>query len=53
MSILSTSNWKAWINMQPIQPTPHGTLHVTGEVVTNPSVTAALIKKILSRIRED
>ena len=46
MSIISTSNWKAWINKQPIQPTPNGTLHVKGEVVTSPTVEAALVKKI-------
>lgn len=45
MSQITTTNWNAWINTQPIQPT-FGTLHVTGEVVSHPSKAAILVKKV-------
>lgn len=45
MKIIKHENWKGWINKQPIQPTQFGTLNVTGEVTTNPSVQSTLIKR--------
>lgn len=32
MPQVTTSDWAAWIDMMPIQPTPGGTLHVIGQV---------------------
>ena len=32
MPQVKTSDWKAWIDTMPIQPTPGGTLHVIGQV---------------------
>ena len=46
MHDIETSNWQAWIDKQPIQPTPAGTLHVTGEVDTKTTEAARLIKKV-------
>jgi hypothetical protein len=46
MSFTKTSNWHAWINMQPIQPTKGGTLHVTGEIVDHPTQVATIVKKV-------
>ena len=34
MSNVTTSNWKAVVNLMPIRPTPGGTLSVTGDVDT-------------------
>jgi hypothetical protein len=41
----TSQNWSAWINTQPIQPTP-GTLIVVGEVFTHPSKVAVLVKRV-------
>ena len=46
MSEIITRDWKAWINKQPVQPTPGGTLYITGEVDTQGTDEARLIKKI-------
>jgi hypothetical protein len=46
MANVTTQNWKAWVNKQPIQPTPGGTLHVIGEVDTQSTDQARLIKKV-------
>ena len=45
MHDIETSNWQARIDKQPIQPTPAGTLHVTGDVDTRTTDAARLIKK--------
>ncbi|MDB5120278.1 MAG: hypothetical protein JWN56_1496 [Sphingobacteriales bacterium] len=44
MSNLTSANWKAWIDLQPIQPIPGGTLHVTGEIDTHNTNEAKLQK---------
>lgn len=46
MSNITTSEWQAWLNQQPIQPTTGGTLHVTGKVDTHSTDFAFLKKKI-------
>ncbi len=46
MSNITTSKWEAWINLMPVQPTPGGTLHVTGEVNTHSTNFAFLQKAI-------
>lgn len=42
---LTFQNWHAWINTMPVQPT-FGTLYVAGDVVTHPSQTAILVRKV-------
>lgn len=46
MTQIITKDWKAWIDKQPVQPTPGGTLHVTGEVDTQSTDQARLVKKV-------
>jgi hypothetical protein len=46
MANIITRDWKAWVNKMPIQPTPGGTLHVTGEVDTQSTDQASLIRKV-------
>lgn len=43
---VTTSNWKAIVDLQPIQPTPGGTLYVTGEVDTHSTDLAFLEKAV-------
>jgi hypothetical protein len=43
---MTSAEWNAWINKQPIQSTNGGTLHVTGQVTTHPSNAAFLVKRI-------
>jgi len=45
MAKITTSKWEAWINIMPPQPKA-GTLHVTGEVTTQPTQEAHLAKMI-------
>jgi len=44
MPKIKTSDWNAWIDTMPVQPTPGGTLHVTGEVDAG-SALAFLVKR--------
>lgn len=46
MKTIETSKWNAWIDIQPIQPTQYGTLHVAGEIFTHPSQSAILVKAV-------
>jgi hypothetical protein len=39
-------DWAAWIDKMPIQPTPGGTLHLTGKVDTNSTDLAFLQKRV-------
>lgn len=45
MKIITFSDWKAFIDLQPIQPTPGGTLRVIGTVDTQNTNEAKLQKR--------
>ena len=52
MTKITATDWEAWVDLQPIQPTPGGTLHVTSEVDTSSTDMAHLQKRVPQGINE-
>jgi hypothetical protein len=47
----STTEWKAWIDIQPVKKTPGGTLHVNGAILAGPEkINYQLSKAVLQGI---